>query len=120
MLDLLLGYGISYSDYYTGWNETIGADGKATQYINFTSSILTGGASTCILPPLGGRSATIGGSDLKIVVDWMGMLGLLGGDGALKANPKSISIGNSIFGFPLGPPAGTSTDFIFGEKILLI
>ncbi len=119
MLDLLLGYGISYSDYYTGWNETIGADGKATHYINFTSSILTGGASTCILPPLGGRSETIGGSDLKIVVDWMGMLGLLGGDGALKANPKSISIRNSILGFPLGPPAGTSTDFIFGEKNLI-
>ena len=116
MLDLLLGYGISYSDYYTGWNTTTGADGKPADYINYTTSILTGGATTCILPPLGGRSATIGGSDLKIVVDWMGMLALLGGDGAITANPKSISIGKSILGWPLGPPAGTSTDFIFGEK----
>lgn len=119
MLDLLLGYGISYSDYYTGWNTTTGADGKPADYINYTTSILTGGATTCILPPLGGRSATIGGSDLKIVVDWMGMLALLGGDGAITANPKSISKGKSILGFPLGPPAGTSTDFIFGEKNLI-
>ena len=82
MLDILLGYGITYSDYYMPWG--LSQAGTST-------SIQAGAAQTCILPPIGCRSTIIGGRDLKIVVDWMALLSLFKVDGEISANPKSIA-----------------------------